>query len=191
MHVGPEVAAEGDDIVDVVVEVEIAVGERHFAGIGPVGDKDVVLGQQRLDRTAQQGGEVTAHWRHHQNLGVAPRRVTMEVEKVAERLAQQDLFVDLDILVVDEGGFQAKRGFAEILREPRHDLGACRDRLAEPGFGQGVVGAGIDLLEGIGPEPDGLGEVPVKFISVIKHQAADCTLQGPLVTPLSQCTNYM
>ena len=169
MHVGPEVAAEGDDIVDVVVEVEIAVGERHFAGIGPVGDVDVVLGEQRLDRATQQGGEVAAHRRHQQNLGVAPRRVAVEVEKVAERLAQQDLFVDLDVLVIDEGSFQAKCGLPEVLGEPRHDLGAGRDRLAEPGFGQGIVGAGVGLLEGIGPEPDGLGELPVKFVSMIKH----------------------
>jgi len=44
MHVGPEVAAEGDDVVDIVVEREVAVGERHLAGVLPVGDVDVVLG---------------------------------------------------------------------------------------------------------------------------------------------------
>ena len=74
MDVRPEIAAELHDVVDVVVEIEVALGERHLAGVGPVGDVHVVVGQQRLDRAAQQGGVVAAHRRHHQHLGIAPCR---------------------------------------------------------------------------------------------------------------------
>ncbi len=52
MHVGPEIAAELDDVVDIVVEVEVAVRQRHLAGIGPVGDVHVMVRQERLDRAA-------------------------------------------------------------------------------------------------------------------------------------------
>ena len=72
-HVG--VAAQRvqhlDDVVDVVVEVERAGGERHHPGVLPVGDVDVVVGQQRLDRAAQQRRVVAGHRRHQQHLRVA------------------------------------------------------------------------------------------------------------------------
>ena len=68
VHVGSEVAAELDDIVDVVVEIEIALRQRHFARIGPVCDMHVMLGQQRLDRAAQERGVVAAHRRDQQDL---------------------------------------------------------------------------------------------------------------------------
>ncbi len=38
-----------------VIEVEAAVKQWHVACIDPVGEVDVVIGQQRLDRAAQQG----------------------------------------------------------------------------------------------------------------------------------------
>ena len=70
----------------------------------------------------------------------------MEAQELAERLAQQDLFVDRDGLVADLGRRQAEGGLAVVLGQPRHDLGARRHRLAEPGVGKRVVGAGVDLL---------------------------------------------
>src|SRR5690606_40808932 len=45
-------------MVDVVVEVETAFQHRHLAGVGPVGDIDVVVLKEGLDRAAQQGGVV-------------------------------------------------------------------------------------------------------------------------------------
>jgi hypothetical protein len=47
----------------------------------------VVLRQQRLDRAAQQRGEMAAHRRHDQHLGMALRSVATEVQELAERLA--------------------------------------------------------------------------------------------------------
>ena len=46
------------DVVDVVVEVEAALDDRHVAGVGPVGDVDVEVLQEGLHRAAQQGGVV-------------------------------------------------------------------------------------------------------------------------------------
>ncbi|MNQ78891.1 hypothetical protein D3C85_938140 [compost metagenome] len=49
----------GPDVIDVVVEVEAAFQHRHLTGVLPVGDIDVVVLQEALDRAAQQGGVVT------------------------------------------------------------------------------------------------------------------------------------
>ena len=114
---------------------------------------------------------MAAHRRHDQHLGIAPRRITAEAQKLAERLAQQDLFVDRDGLVADLGGLQTERGLGVVLGEPRHDLGAGRHRLAEPGVGERVVGAGVNLLQRVGPEADGRGELALELIRGIKHGA--------------------
>ena len=50
--------AEGADIVDIVVEAETPLGQRHVAGVVPVGDVNLMGGQHRLHRAAQQGGEM-------------------------------------------------------------------------------------------------------------------------------------
>jgi len=113
------------------------------------------------------------------------------MDEVAEWLAQQQFFVDVDGLVVDLRGREAEMGFAVVLGQPRHDLGTRCHRLADPSLGQRIVGAGVGLLEGIGPEPDGIGELPLEFISMIKHVGADCTLARLLVTSIVQRTNYM
>jgi hypothetical protein len=57
---------------------------------------------------------VAAHRRDQQYLGIAPRRVATEVQQLAERLAQQDLFVDRDGLAVDLGRRQAEGGLAVV-----------------------------------------------------------------------------
>jgi len=53
------------------------------------------------------------------------------MQQLAERLAEEDLLVDGHDLVADLGRLQAEGGLAVVLREPCHDLGAGRDRLAE------------------------------------------------------------
>ena len=102
-------------------------------------------------------------------MGSTLGRVAMEVQQLAERLAQQDLLVDRDGLAVDLGRRQAEGGLAVVARQPRDDLGARRHRLAEPGVGQRVVGAGGGLLEGVGPKPDRLGELTLELVRVIQH----------------------
>ncbi len=72
---GDDVGAAADlaqhqgDVVDVVVEVEAALDDRHVAGVDPVGDVDVVVLQEGLHRAAQQGGEVARQGRDDQHRG--------------------------------------------------------------------------------------------------------------------------
>ena len=59
VHVAAEEAEHVAHGVDVVVEVEAAGLDRHVARVLPVGDVDLVVGQEGLDRAAQQRGEVS------------------------------------------------------------------------------------------------------------------------------------
>ena len=52
--VAAEQMQDRDQIVDVVVEIEAALRNRHHARVNPLGDVDVVVGQEALDGAAQQ-----------------------------------------------------------------------------------------------------------------------------------------
>jgi len=56
-----------DQMLDIIVEAEAAGRERRVARIVPVGDVDVMLGQQRLDGVAQQRREMPRQRRHQQD----------------------------------------------------------------------------------------------------------------------------
>ena len=58
---GAEVVDHLEQVVDIVVEIEMALGEFDLAGIGPVGDVDVGLRQHGLDGSTQQGRIVARH----------------------------------------------------------------------------------------------------------------------------------
>ena len=60
---GPEVIEHRAQIIDVIVEIERPGRKRNHPGVRPVGDVDVAMRQERLDRTAQQGGVMAGHRR--------------------------------------------------------------------------------------------------------------------------------
>ncbi len=57
---------ELDQIIDIIVEIEAAVGQRHQLRVAPVGDVDIAARQQPLDRAAQQRRIVARHRRDDQ-----------------------------------------------------------------------------------------------------------------------------
>ena len=71
----PHRLEERDQVLDIFVEAEAAVPDADVARIGPVGDVDVVLGQQHAHRVAQQGGEVAGQRRHQQHRAAAAARL--------------------------------------------------------------------------------------------------------------------
>ena len=97
-----------DHVVDVVVEIEAPVGERHHAGIDPFGDVDVVVRQERLDGAAQQRRVVARHRRDDQQFGLRPlRRVlerALEMQQPAERPLPDGSDVHRHALAADQGG---------------------------------------------------------------------------------------
>ncbi len=115
-HVGlrAEVLAELPDVVDVVVQVEAGGRGRHVLGVAPVGHVDVVVRQERLDRAAQQGGEMPRHGRHDQQGGVVRTvRGAAEMQQVAPRQRERDVLRDRHRLAVDRGGIEAEGGLHE------------------------------------------------------------------------------
>jgi hypothetical protein len=97
----PKMPHELDQVADVVVQVELAARQRDLAGVEPVRDVDVMFGQQRLDRAAQQRGVVPRHRRHqkHRRMDLVGR--ALEVDQVAERLADHGHFPDRHLHAID------------------------------------------------------------------------------------------
>ena len=85
VRAGTDGLEKRDDVGDIVVEAEGAVGQRRVAGVAPVGDVDVVVRQQGLDRAAQQGGEVAGQRRDQQDARLLGIALLAEAHQVAER----------------------------------------------------------------------------------------------------------
>ena len=66
MRAFADMLEEADDVIHIVVEVELALVQRHGLGIGPVGHEHAVVLQHALDRAAQQRGVMAAHGRNDQ-----------------------------------------------------------------------------------------------------------------------------
>ena len=87
-RISPIMLEEVDQIIDIIVEVEAAVAQRHQLRVAPVGDVDVVVGQHPLDRAAQQRRIVAAHRRDDQQRRPALLAPSLhEMLELAERLA--------------------------------------------------------------------------------------------------------
>ena len=67
MHVAAELMQHLDDVIDIIIEVEAAFGQRHHARVGPVGDVDLMGRQEGFDRAAQQRRVMPGHRRHDQH----------------------------------------------------------------------------------------------------------------------------
>jgi hypothetical protein len=116
-------------IVDVVVEIELAFGHRHHAGVSPVGDVDVGMRQHRLDGAAQQRRIVARHWRHDQKLGVgtaAGGQGALEMDQVAEWPRPGDLLGHTNRLEVDRRLFEAEGRLAIAPRRALEEFGHRR-----------------------------------------------------------------
>ena len=75
--------------------------DRDVAGVVPVGDVDVVVGQHRAGGVAKQRGEMARHRRDEQHRGWASLHVFPEVQQRAERRASDDLLVHRDLALAD------------------------------------------------------------------------------------------
>ena len=126
VRLGPQQPDEVHHVVDIVVEREVGRDHRHLARVAPVGDVDVVVGQERLDGAAQQRREVAGHRRDQQHLrpepgvrpapGIGPVRRAAEMHEVAPGAAFDDVLGDLHRLPVDDGVVVPELGFAEDAR---------------------------------------------------------------------------
>ena len=90
VHVAAEHVQHLDDVIDIVVEIEAALGQRNHPGIGPIGDVDLMRRQKGFDGAAQQRRVVAGHRRHDQHARLRraqrPRQLAIEIQQAAERL---------------------------------------------------------------------------------------------------------
>ena len=82
------------------------------AGIRPVGDVDVVLGQQRFERATEPGGEVAGQRRDHQHARPWIGHVLGEAPERAEGRGEHRLLPHLNRTAADAGVGEPERWFA-------------------------------------------------------------------------------
>ena len=183
MGVGPEELQHLDQVIDIVVEIELAVGQRHLAGVAPVGDVDVGIGQQRLDRAAQQRRVVAGHRRHDEEarvLAMPLGQLALEMQQLTEGLLPDDLVLHRNALAVDDGLVQAEFRLAVDAGGALEQLGGGRHGAAHRHVGQGIQRVFVEQLRGVrgGAERDERGMVP--FIEVVQHRLSLVLVSGNL-----------
>ena len=142
MHIAAEHVQHLDDVVDIVLEVEAAVGDRHHARIGPVGDVDFMRRQEGFHRAAQQRRVVAGHRRHDQHargrLGQRPGQLTVEMQQAAKRLFPHGADLNGDADAVDQGIVEPPFRLAVTARGALEQLASRGNRFAELGVGPGI-----------------------------------------------------
>src|SRR6185437_11625347 len=177
---GAQMLEEADRMGDILVDAEAAGRLGHVAGALPVGNVDVVIGQHRLDRMTEQGGEVPRHRRHDQDARLFDIGLLPEVEQGRERRFQRGDFGDrhgaafdldrIDLVarpVMDETGAV-------------HDFGRRRNALED--VVRARAGAGVAKHRAGQPRPCAQWriEVQMSLIGVIQHRETGT----PLVLPI-------
>src|SRR3984893_13456276 len=145
MGTRPEYLEKRDDVIDKVVEVERTMLQPDISRIVPVGDVDVVIGEEYLSSAAQQGGEMPRHRRYQQNARLRPRRLLLEAQQRTKRRLVNGRLAYRSLAPVDRDGGDAESWSAmtetrardklaegrsgaqeSMARHPGHRLGECR-----------------------------------------------------------------
>jgi hypothetical protein len=186
VHVGAKVADEVLYVIDIVGQVERAVGHRHHAGVDPVGDVDVLVRQQRAHGVAQQRGVVARqrrddqHGRLRQRSELGGGHVFLEMAELAERLVHDDFFDDADLAALDRGRVQLEGRFLVILAEAVHQLIAGGDTLRKRGVREWRHRIGEQFCRGIGPLHQRVQHGALHLVQLVKHvfSSDNCALQS-------------
>ena len=173
LHVADELL----HVVDVVVQVELALGQRHHAGVLPVGDVDLVAFQHGAHGVAQQRGVMARQRRHDQHrrlhLQLFQRRrivrEALEAQQLAEGLVDLHALVDghLDAIHVDLADVEL--GFLVILAQAVEQGIGGRYALRHGQLAQQGVAVAVGLGGGIGHVGKRLKQRTLRFVDLIKH----------------------
>ncbi len=169
MDARPEQPDKADHQLDEIVEIEPAVEQRNVARVDPVGQIDVVIGEQGFDGAAQQGREMPGKRRHDQHGRLVAGRILAEMQQVAERVRGDDLLADRDLLAVDR-----YRSDAEIRPLMRHaGVGQQLHRRSGAAHARHVADRQPWMAEpvagGLGHQPDRPENVVLCLVGVVKH----------------------
>ena len=161
-----------DDVVDVIVEIEVALGHGNHPGVDPVADIDVSTRQQRLDCAAQQCGIVARHRGDDQDARAffgTGRQMPLEVDHVTEWLAPDDLFLDLHALTIDGGCRKTEGRLAVAARDALEDFEACGEGAPHDGVRPGVQRIFPGEVHRVSACPKRCHESVVEFVELIEH----------------------
>ena len=166
-------------IVDVVVQREMALRQRHQAGVHPVGDVDLVVFEHGFYGVTQQCGVVARERRddqHHRlvfdgDQGVRVVRQALKAQKIAKRTAPLGALVDRDLDAVDLDRAQAKFGLFVVLGQAVHELIAGGHALGKRALGQGRDRVGERFGREIGQIGERLHQCALGLVKLVKHAA--------------------
>ena len=129
-------------MIDIFIDAEAARDQRNVAGIVPVGDVNVVIGQHGAHRRPQQRGEVAGQRRYQQHARLCRRHIFFEVKQRAERRLVRGFLAHFDLAVADVNRADAKGRPGVGQSHPRHQL-VSRGQIADGGiFGDERLTAG-------------------------------------------------
>ena len=137
MRIAAEHVQDGNHVVDIIVEIEAALRHRHRAGVAPVGDVDVVIGQEGLDGAAQQRRVMARHRRDDQQLRLRParraREGALEMQQPAERPLPHRFDMHRHAFAADDGRIDAPFRPAVDARRALEQFGRGGNRFAVGG----------------------------------------------------------
>ena len=144
VYVATEQMQHRDQVIDVVVEIEGTLRQRHHARVHPFGEIDVVVGQKALDCAAQQSWIVARHRRDDEQARLwAARQVlerALEMQEPAERPLPHAVDVDRHPLAAHQRRGDAPFGPAVAAGRALEQLESGRGGLAERGVRPRVRG---------------------------------------------------
>ena len=110
-----QVFAHFGDVIDVIVEIELADRQGNPPGVNPIGDIDVMGLDKGFHRAAQKRRVMARHGGDDQQAGLGRRlrrQVALEMQDLAEGAHPHDFLVDRDFTPVDQGFVQAESRLA-------------------------------------------------------------------------------
>ena len=151
MQIGAKAADELDDVVDVIIEVKGAGGQRHHTGIKPVGHIDLMGRKHGANGVAQQRRMVAGEGRNDQNGRVTlagrhrVRQDALEFEQTAKRFDGLNALENRDFNAIDEGTVETPSRLVVVFPETMQEFEPCRVASRHRHVGEGAIRVGVEL----------------------------------------------
>ncbi|MFO1033605.1 MAG: hypothetical protein U1E15_05840 [Hyphomicrobiales bacterium] len=174
-----QVGEHVDDIVGVVIEVEGACGQRHAAGIGPIGNINVMVREHGFHGVAQQRGIVAGHGGDDQQLGLAVDLLLAEMQESAEGHLPDHLFMDADGLALHVHFGDVEMRLAIAAGEALPEMQRGDSRPAENGLREGISAVFPEGGTRLQRRTPGCHGSVVHFIEMVEHDGPSMPATRP------------
>ena len=180
MQIGAKAADELDDVVNVIIEVKGASGQRHHPGIKPVGHIDFVCGKHGPDGVAQQrrmvarercdnqNGRITLAGRH----GV--RQDALEFEQATKRFDRLDTLENRNFNTINQGALEPPGWLVVVFSEAMQEFKPCRVASRHRHVGERAVGVSVELGDRVRPVRERIQQRTLHFTDLIEHRRIPC-----------------